>query len=183
LETTSVFLSDEDLTQLPEEIPTVVPIEFSAELSGRIPIDGSCPDVLLSGDIPGAARIEDISVSRPMEDMLAQEHPMTGEAGNEPDDEAGNEENIESGNDENIETGTEDNIETGTDISTEAINEKPGLEQMVLTFSSSAENGMKLSELTEFIHLTDNDCDVRALLLSMMDKGMIRKYRNKYFIA
>ncbi len=171
IKTISAELSDEALTELVEAIPTDLPVEVPTELSGEIPNNGDCPDDLLSGDIHDAASVEYCPVQSPTDEILLAEQTIINETSTMASIEAINEPSTDMG------------TETITEPSTEAGIDNSEMEQKVLALISDAANGMKMSELSETVHLIDDGFDVQALVIDMIGKGMVRKYRNKYYVA
>lgn len=57
------------------------------------------------------------------------------------------------------------------------------LKNRVFDFIKKSKDGRKISEITELIKSIDENNNVQEFLLKMIDKGMIKKYKNRYCIV
>lgn len=56
------------------------------------------------------------------------------------------------------------------------------LEKRVFNFIKKSKDGRKTSEITELIKSIDENINVQEFLLMMIDRGTIKKYKNRYYI-
>ncbi|RJR06518.1 hypothetical protein C4588_07660 [Candidatus Parcubacteria bacterium] len=57
------------------------------------------------------------------------------------------------------------------------------LKNRVSSFIKKSKEGRKISEITELIKSIDENNNVQEFLLKMIDKGMIKKYKNRYYVV
>lgn len=57
------------------------------------------------------------------------------------------------------------------------------LKNRVFDFIKKSKNGRKISEITELIKSIDENSNVQEFLLKMIDNGMIKKYKNRYYVV
>ena len=57
------------------------------------------------------------------------------------------------------------------------------LEKRVFDFIKKSKEGVKISEITELTKSIDENNNVQEFLLKMIDKGMIKKHKNRYYVV